>query len=44
MVIKVKGIGGFWMMEGVMMIGNVVGRYDMERVIEEGDIVRENKI
>lgn len=32
------------MMEGVMMIGNVVGRYDMERVIEEGDIVRENKI
>lgn len=40
MVLTVTGIGGFCLLAGVLLLGHVVGSYDLDRVLAAGDLVR----
>lgn len=40
MALTVTGIGGFCLLAGVLLLGHVVGSYDLDRVLAAGDLVR----
>ncbi len=40
MALTVTGGGGLCLLAGVLILGHIVGSYDMDRVLESGDLVR----
>ncbi|QEW05785.1 monovalent cation/H+ antiporter subunit A [Nitrincola iocasae] len=42
MALTVTGAGGLALLAGLMLIGKIVGSYDLQTVIESGDILREH--
>lgn len=40
MALTVTGIGGFCLMAGVLLLGHIVGSYDLDKVLEAGNVVR----
>ena len=44
MAVTVTGIGGLALLGGVLMIGHIVGSYDLERVLNSGDLIRNHAL
>ncbi|WP_127558072.1 monovalent cation/H+ antiporter subunit A [Saccharospirillum alexandrii] len=42
MAMTVTGLGGLALLAGVIMIGNIVGSYDLTAVLNSGDLLREH--
>ncbi len=40
MALTITGIGGFCLLIGMLLIGNIVGSYDLDKVLASGDIIR----
>ena len=40
MALTVTGIGGFCLLAGVLVIGHIVGSYDLDTVLASGDLIR----
>jgi multicomponent K+:H+ antiporter subunit A len=40
MALTITGIGGFCLLIGFLLIGNIVGSYDLDKVLSSGDIIR----
>lgn len=40
MALTVTGIGGFCLLAGFLVIGHIVGSYDLDRVLQSGDILK----
>lgn len=40
MALTVTGIGGFCLLAGVLLLGHIVGSYDLDKVLESGNLVR----
>ncbi len=40
MALTVTGIGGFCLLAGVLLLGHIVGSYDLDKVLEAGNVVR----
>ncbi|MGV3549302.1 monovalent cation/H+ antiporter subunit A [Rhizobium sp.] len=40
MALTITGIGGFCLLIGLLLIGNIVGSYDLDKVLASGDIIR----
>src|SRR3546814_16928149 len=41
MALTVTGAGGFCLLAGVLILGHIVGRYDLDRVLISGDVFPE---
>ena len=37
---SVAGAGGLCLLAGVLILGHIVGSYDLDRVLEAGDLMR----
>ncbi|NVP56137.1 monovalent cation/H+ antiporter subunit A [Mycoplana rhizolycopersici] len=44
MALTITGIGGFCLLVGFLLIGHIVGSYDLDRVLASGDIIREHPL
>jgi multicomponent K+:H+ antiporter subunit A len=44
MAVTVTGIGGLALLGGVLMIGHIVGSYDLDRVLDSGDLIRNHAL
>jgi multicomponent K+:H+ antiporter subunit A len=44
MALIVTGTGGFAMFAGVLIIGHIVGSYDLDAVLRAGNTVREHRL
>jgi multicomponent K+:H+ antiporter subunit A len=44
MALTVTGIGGLALLAGVLVIGHIVGSYDLDRVLASGDLVRSHEL
>ena len=44
MALLVTGAGGLCLFAGVLMIGHVVGSYELERILSSGNIIREHAL
>jgi multicomponent K+:H+ antiporter subunit A len=44
MALTVTGAGGLALLGGVVIIGHIVGSYDLERVLASGDVVRAHRL
>ncbi len=44
MALTVTGAGGLALLAGLLMIGNIVGSYDLHTVLNSGDLIRENPL
>lgn len=42
MALTVTGAGGLALLAGVILIGQVVGSYDLQKVLDSGDLIRES--
>lgn len=42
MAMTVTGLGGLALLAGVVLIGNIVGSYDLTAVLNSGDLLREH--
>src|SRR5690606_31086945 len=40
MALTVTGIGGFCLLAGVILLGHIVGSYDLDQVLASGNLVR----
>ncbi|MGK6314741.1 monovalent cation/H+ antiporter subunit A [Neorhizobium sp. DT-125] len=40
MALTVTGIGGFCLLIGLLLLGNIVGSYDLDKILQSGDIIR----
>src|SRR3546814_10470693 len=40
MALTVTGAGGFCLLAGVLILGHIVGSYDLDRVLISGDVIR----
>lgn len=40
MALTVTGIGGFCLLAGFLVLGHIVGSYDLDRVLEAGDVIK----
>ncbi|WP_132956165.1 monovalent cation/H+ antiporter subunit A [Rhizobium sp. BK251] len=40
MALTITGIGGFCLLIGLLLLGNIVGSYDLDKILESGDIIR----
>ena len=40
MALTITGIGGFCLLIGVLLIGNIVGSYDLDKILASGDVIR----
>jgi multicomponent K+:H+ antiporter subunit A len=40
MALTVTGIGGFCLLAGFLVLGHIVGSYDLDRVLAAGDVIR----
>lgn len=44
MALMVTGAGGLALLAGMMLLGHVVGSYDLDRVLASGDLIREHAL
>ncbi|MGU3400795.1 monovalent cation/H+ antiporter subunit A [Brucellaceae bacterium D45D] len=44
MALTVTGIGGFCLLAGMLLLGHIVGSYDLDTVLAAGDIVRNHPL
>ncbi|MGH6860659.1 MAG: monovalent cation/H+ antiporter subunit A, partial [Phyllobacterium sp.] len=44
MALTITGIGGLALLVGVLLIGHIVGSYDLDRVLAAGDAIREHAL
>jgi multicomponent K+:H+ antiporter subunit A len=44
MALTITGIGGLGLLAGVVMIGHIVGSYDLDTVLASGDLIRESPL
>ena len=44
MALTVTGIGGFCLLAGVLLLGHIVGSYDLDVVLKSGSLVRSHKL
>jgi multicomponent K+:H+ antiporter subunit A len=44
MALTVTGIGGLALLAGVLLVGHIVGSYDLERVLASGDLIRSHEL
>lgn len=44
MALTVTGAGGLALLAGLIMIGNIVGSYDLDVVLKSGDLIRDNSL
>lgn len=44
MALIVTSVGGFCLFAGIMILGNIVGSYDLDRVLESGDKIRAHSL
>jgi multicomponent K+:H+ antiporter subunit A len=40
MALTITGIGGFCLLIGMLLLGNVVGSYDLDKVLASGDVIK----
>ena len=40
MALTITGIGGFCLLIGLLLLGNIVGSYDLDRILASGDVIR----
>ncbi len=40
MALTITGIGGFCLLIGLLLIGNIVGSYDLDKILASGDLIR----
>lgn len=40
MALTITGIGGFCLLIGVLLLGNIVGSYDLDKILASGDTIR----
>ncbi|MGE7369469.1 monovalent cation/H+ antiporter subunit A [Neorhizobium sp. NPDC001467] len=44
MSLTITGIGGFCLLIGVLLLGNIVGSYDIDKILVSGDIIRSHPL
>ncbi|KRB59456.1 cation:proton antiporter [Rhizobium sp. Root708] len=44
MALTVTGIGGFCLLIGLILLGNIVGSYDLDKILASGDIIRAHSL
>ena len=44
MALTITGIGGLGLLGGVLLIGHIVGSYDLDRVLNSGDLIRSHDL
>ena len=44
MALTVTGIGGFCLLAGVLVLGHIVGSYDLDKVLASGDLIRSHDL
>ena len=43
MALTITGIGGLGLLAGVLLIGHIVGSYDLDAVLASGDLIRSQR-
>ncbi|WP_348532453.1 monovalent cation/H+ antiporter subunit A [Rhizobium sp. 18065] len=44
MALTVTGIGGFSLLIGLLLLGNIVGSYDLDKILASGDLIRSHPL
>lgn len=44
MALTITGIGGFCLLVGMLLLGNITGTYDLDRILASGDAIREHPL
>jgi multicomponent K+:H+ antiporter subunit A len=44
MALTVTGIGGFCLLIGLLLLGNIVGSYDLDKILASGDVIRSHPL
>jgi multicomponent K+:H+ antiporter subunit A len=44
MALTITGIGGFCLLIGLLLLGNIVGSYDLDQILESGDLIRSHDL
>ncbi|MQY48054.1 monovalent cation/H+ antiporter subunit A [Rhizobiales bacterium RZME27] len=44
MSLTITGIGGFCLLIGVLLLGNIVGSYDLDKILASGDVIRNHPL
>ena len=44
MALTITGIGGFCLLIGVLLLGNIVGSYDLDKILASGEIIRNHPL
>ncbi len=44
MAVTITGIGGLGLLAGVLLIGHIVGSYDLDRVLSSGNLIRSHEL
>jgi multicomponent K+:H+ antiporter subunit A len=44
MALTITGIGGFCLLIGLLLLGNIVGSYDLDKILESGDLIRSHDL
>lgn len=44
MALTITGIGGLGLLAGVLLLGHIVGSYDLDRVLASGDLIRSHDL
>jgi multicomponent K+:H+ antiporter subunit A len=44
MALTITGIGGFCLLVGLILLGNIVGSYDLDKILDSGDLIRNHDL
>jgi multicomponent K+:H+ antiporter subunit A len=44
MALTITGIGGFCLLIGMLLLGNIVGSYDLDKVLASGDVIKSHAL
>ncbi len=44
MALTITGIGGFCLLIGLILLGNIVGSYDLDKILGSGDLIRNHDL
>ncbi|WP_312407606.1 monovalent cation/H+ antiporter subunit A [Rhizobium sp.] len=44
MALTITGIGGFCLLIGLLLLGNIVGSYDLDKILASGDLIRSHAL
>ncbi|WP_337268261.1 monovalent cation/H+ antiporter subunit A [Oryzifoliimicrobium ureilyticus] len=44
MALTMTGIGGFCLLMGLLLIGNIVGSYDLDKILQSGEVIRSHPL